>query len=142
MNGRRGGSVFGAFLLGGLGGAVLGVLFAPRSGVKTREMLNGRASDYLGQASQMYATGVDRVSDAVETVKVTAGEKAEQLHSKVEDVRERLQEHVVESAEVAKSGVDTAAAKANEGLDRGSAATKSAIDDVAEKAKSVINPKK
>lgn len=117
MSGWRGGSAFGAFLLGGLGGAVLGVLFAPRSGVKTREMLDDRAGGYLSQAGQMYATGVDRVSDALETVKATADEKTEQVRSKVDDVRERLQEHVVESAEVAKSGVDTAAARANEGLD-------------------------
>ncbi|TLM77899.1 MAG: YtxH domain-containing protein, partial [Actinobacteria bacterium] len=43
---RRGGSVFGAFLLGALVGGVLGLLFAPRSGKETRDMIADKAEDY------------------------------------------------------------------------------------------------
>jgi gas vesicle protein len=40
MSDDRGGSAFLAFLLGGLTGAALALLYAPRSGRETREMLN------------------------------------------------------------------------------------------------------
>ena len=46
---RRGGSVFGAFLLGGLVGAVLGLLFAPRSGKETRDMIAEQGRRVLGR---------------------------------------------------------------------------------------------
>ena len=148
---RRGGSVFGAFVLGGLIGAVLGLLFAPRRGSETREMLTDRANDYWGQAGEMYATGVDRVNETVDSGKVTATEKSEQLRTKIDEARTRLQEQVAKSAETAKdklsdvtpavkdvvdkaaegtkSGVDMAAGKAHEGLDY--VAKKAASADVA-----------
>lgn len=47
MNDDRGsgGSPFLAFLLGGLAGAALALLYAPRSGRETREMLNEKMRD-------------------------------------------------------------------------------------------------
>jgi len=57
---RRGGSVLGAFLLGGLIGAILGLLFAPRSGKETREMIADKAEDYWGQGVEVYNTGKDK----------------------------------------------------------------------------------
>ena len=58
--GRRGGSVFGSFLLGGLIGAVLALLFAPRSGQETREMIAEKADGYWGQAGGLYETGKEK----------------------------------------------------------------------------------
>jgi gas vesicle protein len=40
MSENRGGEIIGAFVLGGLIGAALGVLFAPKAGKETREQLN------------------------------------------------------------------------------------------------------
>jgi len=73
---RRGGSVFGAFLLGGLVGAVLGLLFAPRTGEETREMLTDKANEYWGQAGEMYSTGIDKVGEAVDSGKDTRARRA------------------------------------------------------------------
>ena len=158
---RRGGSVFGAFLLGGLIGAVLGLLFAPRPGSETREMLTERANDYWGQAGDMYATGVDKVSEVVDTGKVTATEKSEQLREKIDEARSRLQEQVAKSAETAKdklsdvtpavkdvvdkaaegtkSGVDFAHGKASGGLDFVAKKAAGGIDDVADAGKAATD---
>ncbi|OGR63278.1 MAG: hypothetical protein A2X31_11300 [Elusimicrobia bacterium GWB2_63_22] len=40
MSENRGGEIIGAFVLGGLIGAALGILFAPKAGKETREQLN------------------------------------------------------------------------------------------------------
>ena len=45
MSDRDGGSAFMAFILGGLTGAALALLYAPRSGRETREMLNEKMRD-------------------------------------------------------------------------------------------------
>jgi gas vesicle protein len=131
---RRGGSVFGAFLLGGMIGAVLGLLFAPRPGVETREMLSDRANEYWGQAGEMYATGVDKVSEVVDSSKVTATEKSEQLREKIDEARARLQEQVAKSAEVAKDKVNEAAPAVKGAVDKAAEGTKTGVDVAASKA--------
>jgi gas vesicle protein len=131
---RRGGSVFGAFVLGGLIGAVLGLLFAPRPGSETREMLTERANDYWGQAGEMYATGVDKVSEVVDTSKVTATEKSEQLREKIDEARARLQEQVAKSAEVAKDKLSDATPAVKGAVDKAAEGTKSGVDMAAGKA--------
>jgi gas vesicle protein len=131
---RRGGSVFGAFLLGGLMGAVLGLLFAPRPGAETREILTDRANEYWGQAGEMYATGVDKVSEAVDTGKVTATERSEQLRDKIDEARARLQEQVAKSAEVAKDKLTDAAPAVKDAVDKAAEGTKSGVDKATSKA--------
>ncbi|HEY5473043.1 MAG TPA: YtxH domain-containing protein [Candidatus Limnocylindrales bacterium] len=131
---RRGGSVFGAFVLGGMLGAILGLLFAPRSGEETREMLNEKANGYWGQAGEMYATGVDKVSEAVDVGKVTAEEKSEQLRAKIDDARSRLQEQVAKSAEAAKGKIEEAAPVVKDAVDKAAEGTKSGVDFAKSKA--------
>jgi gas vesicle protein len=147
---RRGGSVLGAFLLGGLVGAVLGLLFAPRSGKETREMIAERAEDYWGEAGEMYATGkdkvvevygtgVDKVTEMASTTKDAAAEKGEELRAKIDEARERLQEQVAKSAEGAKTKIDEVAPAAKDAVDRAAAGTKNGIDTAAAKTSSGLD---
>jgi gas vesicle protein len=136
---RRGGSVFGAFLLGGLLGAVLGLLFAPRSGKETREMLTERANEYWGQAGEMYATGMDKVSTAVDSGKATASEKSEQLREKIDEARSRLQEQVAKSAETAKGKITEVTPAVKGAVDKAAEGTKTGLDVAADKAHSSLD---
>jgi len=147
---RRGGSVFGAFLLGGLIGAVLGLLFAPRSGTETREILTEKANGYWGDAGEMYSSGMEKVGAAVDTGKQTASEKSEQLRSKIDEARERLQEQVAKSAEVArdkvtestpavKDAVSKAAESTKAGVDKAAAGTMGGVDAAAGKAHETLD---
>lgn len=63
-------SVIGPLLLGLAAGAVLGVLFAPRSGKRTRKMIRKkveafqqRTADVVEQGQEAYAAATDRLSD-------------------------------------------------------------------------------
>jgi gas vesicle protein len=69
MSDDRGGSAFLAFLLGGLTGAALALLYAPRSGRETREMLNEkmregaeRSKDLRDQAREKGRAFMDEAS--------------------------------------------------------------------------------
>jgi gas vesicle protein len=133
---RRGGSVFGAFLIGGLIGAVLGLLFAPRSGKETRDMLGDKANDYWGEAGEMYSQGMEKVGAAVDTGKQTASEKSEQLRSKIDEARERLQEQVAKSAEVARDKVAETTPAVHDAIGKAAESTKAGVDKAAEGTKS------
>lgn len=142
---RRGGSVFGAFLLGGLVGAVIGLLFAPRSGKETRDLIVDKAGDYWGEAGELYetgkekatevySTGREKVTEIASTTKETAAEKGEELRAKIDEARERLQEQVAKSAETAKSKLDEVTPAAKEVVDKAAEGTKSGLDVAATKA--------
>jgi gas vesicle protein len=131
---RRGCSGFGVFLLGGLMGAAVALLFAPRSGSETREILTEKANEYWGQAGEMYATGVDRVTEVVDSGTATAGEKSEQLKVKIDEARARLQEQVAKSAEAAKGKITEATPAVKDAVDKAAAGTKSGVDIAASRA--------
>jgi len=148
--GRRGGSVFGAFLLGGVVGAVIGLLFAPRSGKETRDILAEKADEYWGEAGEFYETGMDKVSEvvatgkekvteAVATGKETAAEKGEVLRAKIDEARGRLQEQVAKSAEGAKGKIADMEPAAKDAVDKAAEATKSGLGTAATKATDTLD---
>ncbi len=71
MSENRGGEIIGAFVLGGLIGAALGVLFAPKAGKETREQLN---------------TWMDETKEK-------AKEKLEKLEEEIKKRKEQLLKH-------------------------------------------------
>ena len=135
---RRGGSVFGAFLLGGLIGAVLGLLFAPRSGKETRDMIAERAEDYWGQGVEVYNTGKDKAVEVYSVGKEKVGESTEQLRAKIDDARGRLQETVAKSAEGAKGKIDEVVPVAKDAVDKAAEKTKGGIDVAGAKASDTL----
>jgi len=136
---RRGGSVLGSFLLGGLIGAVLGLLFAPRSGAETREMITERANEYWGEANEMYVAGKEKVTEVVATTKDTAAEKGEELRAKIDEARGRLQEQVAKSAEAAKDKVAETAPAVKGAVDKAADATKGGVDVASAKAQDTLD---
>jgi gas vesicle protein len=69
---------FGWFLAGLGIGALVGVLYAPKSGKETRDDLVAGALDARERANQLYSQGVDQVGQYVEQGKQVAGQYVEQ----------------------------------------------------------------
>lgn len=136
---RRGGSMLGSFLLGGLIGAVLGLLFAPRSGVDTREIIADRANEYWGDAEELYSTGKEKVTEVVATTKDVASEKSEALRVKIDEARGRLQDQVAKSAEAAKGKVAETAPAVKDVVDKAAEVTKGGVDTASVKAQDTLD---
>ena len=73
MDNESGGG-FGWFLAGLGIGALVGVLYAPKSGKETRDDLIAGALEARERANQMYEQGVDQVGQYVQQGKQAAGE--------------------------------------------------------------------
>lgn len=71
MSENRGGEIVGAFLVGGLIGAALGILFAPKSGKETRR----------------------EIGDWMDETKEKAKEKLEKLEEEIKKRKEQLLKH-------------------------------------------------
>ena len=153
---RRGESILGAFLFGGIVGAVLGLLFAPRSGRENREFIAAKAKDYWGEGmefyetgrekvSEVYETGREKVSGVYETGKEKASETADELRVKIDSARDRLREQVetvssqakekvVEYAPAAKETVHKVGEVVKNGVETAEVKAEGLLDMVAEKA--------
>jgi len=135
---RRIGSVFGAFLLGGLVGAVLGLLFAPRSGKETRDMIAEKTGEYWGEAGEFYESGKEKVTQAVTQGQQVASEKGEQLRAKIDEARGRLQDQVAKSAAAAKDKVAETTPAVHAAVDKAAGATKSGVEAASGKAQDTL----
>lgn len=79
MNGdEHGASALVVFFLGGIVGAILGVLFAPRAGKETRHMIANRFIEYLDVAKESYESERERLVEVSATANEGTAEKAEE----------------------------------------------------------------
>ena len=125
---RRGESILGAFLLGGIIGGVLGLLFAPRSGKENREILASKAKEYWGEGVDFYETGKEK-----------ATETAEELRVKIDAARERLREQAETVTKDTKDKVAEKVPAAKETLHKVGDAVKSGVDIAEEKTQGVLD---
>ena len=82
-------------ILGGAIGAVIGILYAPQSGRKTREDFNGKAEELLTKAKEEYEATLKKSSKAYESVvkqlkhlESSTKEKVGEMEEKVDELTE------------------------------------------------------
>ena len=90
-------------IIGGAFGAVLGILYAPKSGKETREDIARKTEDLLVKAREEYEQALDKSKKAYEAavkrlkeVEVSAKEKVEEVEGKVEALAERGKETLLD----------------------------------------------
>lgn len=79
------GAVFGA-----AAGTIIGILVAPRSGAETRAMAADMANDAWDSARDMYEQGVDQARAAATDFGPMMDAKTDELRTKVDLARERM----------------------------------------------------
>jgi gas vesicle protein len=83
-------------LVGGFIGAVVGILYAPKSGKETREEIGKKAEELMAKAKEEYEAALEKSKKAYEAAlanlkqaESAAKERIEQIEEKVEDLAER-----------------------------------------------------
>ena len=89
-NNDSGGSFVAGFLMGGIVGAVVGILLAPRAGTETRADLAERSDLWRSRAEEMAATLRERVGPAVESARERVGPAVEGVRERVAPVVEQV----------------------------------------------------
>jgi gas vesicle protein len=105
---------FGAFLVGfivgGLSGAVVALLFAPQTGEETRALIKDKSIELRDRAQQSTEEALARAEAAAQEARARADELARQLRDRGQevysDVRDRSKEVVSDVVERGKSAVD------------------------------------
>lgn len=105
---------FGAFLVGfivgGLSGAVVALLFAPQTGEETRALIKDKSIELRDRAQQSTEEALARAEAAAQEARARADELARQLRERGQqvysDVRDRSQEVMSDVVERGKSAVD------------------------------------
>lgn len=109
----RGGCFVKGLVIGGLFGAVLGILYAPKSGKETREDIARKTEDLLVKAREEYDQALEKSKRAYEAalkrlkeVEVSVKEKAEEVENKVEELTERGKETLLDGKGRLKRAID------------------------------------
>ncbi|ACU04667.1 YtxH domain-containing protein [Pedobacter heparinus] len=103
-----------ALLTGLAVGAVLGVLFAPESGKKTRERISDKALDLTDNLKDGYQSVKDRISAGKDDIVGLKDRVVDNVKNKANAVSQEFKEFKDAETEKVKSGVKQAADNAND----------------------------
>ena len=103
---------FGAFLVGfivgGLSGAVVALLFAPQSGEETRALIKDKSIELRDRAQQSAEEALARAEAAAQEARARADELARQLKERGHEVYEDVRERGKTAVEAGKNAVEAA----------------------------------
>ncbi len=80
-----------AFLIGGLIGGTLALLYAPQSGKKTRKFIADSSQDLIGTGQETIDQMLQSIRDAQESALATMQDAQARMESLNQDTREKLQ---------------------------------------------------
>ena len=127
---------FGSFVFGGLVGAGLALLFAPRSGVETRALLTDKAEELWGDSQDLYGQGVEKIKAGVSNAQETAVKTNDELRKKIESARVAISEQVAKNAQSALNAINAQVPVAGEKITQAVDVVRGQIDAAASKLKS------
>lgn len=74
--GQTTGLVFLSFIVGGIVGSILGILFAPKAGAETREDIAKFAADVKDETEKVTKTAVEKIEQVVDEAQKVISKKA------------------------------------------------------------------
>jgi len=106
---------FGWFLAGLGIGALVGVLYAPKSGKETRDDLTAAALDARDRANQLYNQGIEQAGQYVEQGKQVAGQYAEKGKEYYDKGRTQWSQYVDKGKDLLQTQADAVTAAVDAG---------------------------
>jgi gas vesicle protein len=109
----KSGDFVAGLMIGGLIGAAIGILYAPKSGKETREELGRKADELMAKAKEEYELAVEKSRKAYEStvqrlksLEEKAMEKAGEAGEKVEELADKGKETIQEGKGRIKRAID------------------------------------
>jgi len=124
-----------SFILGGLIGAAIALLYAPRTGEETRAIVADKVDDLLGQGQTLYAQGRVKIKDGISAVQPVISKKNDELREKIENARSAIAEQVVKNAAAARDVINDKVPVAGEKINQAVDVVRGQIDAAAAKLK-------
>jgi gas vesicle protein len=100
MSSEERGSLLKGLIIGGLIGAAIGILYAPKSGKETRDDIARKTEDLMTRAREEYEKAVAKSKLAYESAVKHLEELESSAKEKVEEVEAKVSEFAQQSAEV------------------------------------------
>lgn len=124
-----------SFVVGGVVGAGVALLFAPRSGTETRAMITDRAEDLWGEGSERVSQGYEQIKTEAANVQSQAAKANDELRVKIENARSVIAEQVAKNAQSARDAINAQVPVTGEKIDQAADVVKGQIDNAATKLK-------
>lgn len=125
-----------AFITGGVLGAGIAMLFAPRSGTETRAILTDKAEELWGEGQELYNQSTEKVKTEAAHVQATASQANDELRAKIESARTAIAEQVAKNAQSARDAINSQVPVTGEKIDQAADVIKGQVGSAARTAKS------
>ena len=122
---------FGFFLIGGVVGAGVALLFAPRTGEETRALVADKADEYWGKGQNWYGESKARIQEGVAGVQPVITRTGDELREKIDNARTLIAEQVAKNAAAARDAINDKMPGAAEKLSHAADAVRGQIDNAA-----------
>jgi gas vesicle protein len=104
---NHGKGLFAGVVIGGLVGAITGLLLAPQSGKETRDQIEGKVTEVRDRAGETLDHTVAQVRTRAGQLKSDLGSKARELKSQSEDVLVDQLDRLAAAAEARKKDIQS-----------------------------------
>ena len=125
----------GSFLLGGLVGAGVALILAPRSGEETRALIAEKADDYWGKGQAFYDQGKTYVRETVASAQPTINKKSDELRQKIDNARALIAEQVAKNASAAREVINEKVPVAADAINQAADVVRGQIGNAADRLK-------
>ena len=86
------GDFIAGIVVGGFVGAIIGILYAPKSGKETREEIGRKTDELLSKAKEEYDNAIEKSHKAYEAVLDKLKQLEQQTQKKVDEVGQKVEE--------------------------------------------------
>ncbi|MDR0308706.1 MAG: YtxH domain-containing protein [Coriobacteriales bacterium] len=120
-----------SFIIGGVAGAALGLLFAPRSGSETRAIVAEKVDECWGKSQDFYNQSVTRIQAGVSKIQPEIARRGDELREKIDNARTIIADQVARNAQSARNAINDRVPVAAEKVTQAVDSARNQIDSAA-----------